>query len=105
MGSDKIDSASCRITVFNKQQADGKLTLKTIQLHGRDYNQYECFPINVYTRSEMETSIKSTENRKKITNEQITALLNRLYSSRRIDYSIKSDTLTLGESEKYVKQL
>jgi len=82
--------------------ANGKLTITPIKIHGSYYPDY-CITILMYTRNEMEATMKLTEKGKKMTSDQTKAFLDRAYASKTMDYSINGDTLTLGEYGKYVK--
>jgi len=178
MGSDKIDTASCEITGYNKEQAgrqsitvsyegkttafnvnvaqshplkgswelnfegpstggvptfsfendgtyasgntrDGtssrgtyttsgdKITMTRTHVPGREYNQYGCLPGLLYTRNTMEASLRATEAGKAMTDEQINATLNSVFTTFTRDYSINGDKLSLsssGGSQEYVKR-
>jgi len=82
--------------------ANAKLTLTPTKVHGSSYPDF-CIAILMYTRSEMEYSMKRTDKGKEMTSEQITAFLNRVYGPVTLDYSIDGDALTIGGRGKYVK--
>jgi hypothetical protein len=84
--------------------SDGKITMTTTQLHGRLYREYGCLSIMYYTKEQMETSLRATEAGKQMTDEQINATLNRVYTSSTRDYAINGDKLSFDGGREYVKR-
>jgi len=82
---------------------DGKITMTTTHLAGRHYRNWGCLPIKYYTRSEMEASLRLTEDGKQMTDEQINAQLNRVYTSVTRDYAINGDKLSFDGGREYIK--
>jgi hypothetical protein len=76
---------------------------------GRSYTeQYGCLPGLRYTRSTMDTAIRLSEAKKeegqRMTDEQINAALNGIFTSRTRDYAIRDDKLFLdGEKDEEVE--
>ena len=80
----------------------GKITMTLTHVEGKLYPEYGCLPIMLYTRTQMEASLRATETGKAMTDDQINAVLNSVYTTFTRDYSINGDKLSFNNRE-YVK--